>query len=197
MRRIIFLDMDGVIATPQVVHGGLWRPDPNCQDQLARVLNATGAELVISSSWRLNTISETMVDLTSKGFRFSDRITGVTIRAYNYIREGIAMSIPRGVEIRQWLDHNIHSGGNGLYVPGRNGTYVRRNLGIDYQYVILDDDTDMLLEQAEHFVQCEPLIGLTAERADAAIEILLQSEGSPRTSPPSSEDQIDEPANTF
>ncbi len=174
-RKLIFLDMDGVIATPRVVKDGLWAIDPQCEEELGRIISATGAELVISSSWRKHTIAETVDFLNEQGFRFCDRIVGVTIRGYHYLVKGAAISIPRGVEIKQWIDHNIHSGGNGEYVLGRNGTFNRRFLGVDFEYVILDDDSDMLLEQASHFVRCEWDIGLTRELADKAIGILRVS----------------------
>ena len=102
--------------------------------------------------------------MNSKEFLFSDKIIGITIRAYHYIQKGIHLSIPRGVEIKQWIDTHIYSDN------GKN--WKRKRLGVDYNYVILDDDTDMLLEQKDHFIQCDGMIGLTNEQVDKAIEIL-------------------------
>lgn len=176
MRQIIFLDIDGVLATPETLdRAGMWTFTPRCVEQLQRILNEVpDVELVISSSWRKETIAATKEHLLAEGLPASivERITGITVRGYNYIQKGVAMSIPRGVEIRQWIDHNIHSGGNGLYVPGANGTFQRRNLGLEYQYVILDDDTDMLLEQGPRFVRCDSSKGLTRELSDKAIGVL-------------------------
>lgn len=173
MRKIIFLDMDGVLANGKYVqHDGMWGIDPDCQHRLGRVLRETGAELVISSSWRMRTIEETVAHFKERGFAYCEKITGVTIRGYQYLEKRIALSIPRGIEIKQWMDHNIHSGGNGVYDPERNGTYVRATIGVDYNYVILDDDSDMLLEQGKRFVQCDGNIGLTDELAEKAIGIL-------------------------
>ena len=42
----------------------------------------------------------------------------------------------------------------------------------DYQYAILDDDGDMLLEQKEHFVQVNPNTGITDEDVIKIKEIL-------------------------
>lgn len=176
MRQIIFMDIDGVLATPETLDkADMWTFTPRCVEQLRRILIAhPSAEIVVSSSWRKETVEATKQHLQDEGLGIDivDRITGITIRGYNYIQKGVAMSIPRGVEIRQWIDHNIHSGGNGLYVPGANGTFTRRNLGLDYQYVILDDDTDMLLEQGPRFIRCHSSKGLTRELSDKAIGVL-------------------------
>ncbi len=175
-RKIIFLDIDGVLATGEVLSpAGFWAFTPRCVANLQRILAAVpAAELVISSSWRKETVQATKAHLLEEGLSSDlvDRITGITVRGYGFIRAGVAMSIPRGVEIKQWIDHNIHSGGNGEYVPGRNGTFARKHLGIEYSYVILDDDTDMLLEHAPHFVKCITRKGLTRELAEKAIAIL-------------------------
>jgi hypothetical protein len=187
MRRIIFLDIDGVLATGEVLsHTGSWTFTPRCVANLQRILaDVPDAELVISSSWREETIQATKDHLIEEGLPIgiADRITGITVRGYEFIRPGVAMSIPRGVEIKQWIDHNIHSGGNGEYVPGRNGTFARKHLGIEYSYVILDDDTDMLLEHAARFVKCHTRKGLTRKLAERAIGI-LGGERSANTTPP-------------
>lgn len=174
MRRIIFLDIDGVLATGKVVRDGMWGLEEDKMRMLDDLVRELDCEIVISSSWRKDTIEATKEFMLQEGMLESlvSRISGVTIRAYHYLVKGAAISIPRGVEIKQWLDHNVHSGGNGLYVLGNNGTYVRRNIGIDYQYVILDDDSDMLLEQFGHFVRCDTSIGLTTDGIHRASQIL-------------------------
>lgn len=162
MRKIIFLDIDGVLATPEYVHQGLWAISPAKQKLLKRVLKETGAEIVLSSSWRKHTVEDTKSYMKDNGFWFSDKIVGVTIRAYHYLK-GIHLSIPRGVEIKQWLDVNIHKD-DGVYKPKRHGEH--------FTYVIVDDDPDMLLEQAENFVRCKSDKGLTEEKANQIIKIL-------------------------
>lgn len=165
--RIIFLDIDGVIATPESVEDdGLWGLVESKQTLLGKIIDATDAKIVLSSSWRKSSLTDTINYMNEKGFKFSDRIIGVTIRAYHYIErsEKIHLSIPRGVEIKQWIDTNIHS---------NNGKdWKRKEYGKDYSFVILDDDGDMLLEQSKNFVQCESEIGLTVDLAVKAITIL-------------------------
>ena len=42
----------------------------------------------------------------------------------------------------------------------------------NYEYVILDDDNDMLLGQMEHFIHIDRYYGLTQENIDQAKKIL-------------------------
>jgi hypothetical protein len=165
-RKIIFLDMDGVLATPKSLdESGFWGITKECQDNFGYLLARTDAEIVVSSSWRLHTVEDTKKDFTEKGFLFSDKIVGVTIRAYHYIEKGFPMSIPRGVEIKQWIDQNIHRD-NGT------GAYNRKKIGEDFRYVILDDDSDMLLEQSKYFIRTNGETGFTHEDMQMASAIL-------------------------
>ncbi len=165
MRKIIFLDIDGVLATPACIdESGTWTFTNSCQDNLEFLLKETGAEIVISSSWRMHSLEATVTHFKDKGFRFCDKITGITIRAYHYIEKGIHLSIPRGVEIKQWLDYNLHSKGG--------HDFHRLKPGTDFSYVILDDDSDFLLEQGPYFVRCNPTDGLDLSAMNKAISIL-------------------------
>lgn len=166
MRKIIFLDIDGVLATPEFLKDGQWALNPDKQKLLGIILSETDAEIVLSSSWRYNTLEQTKTHIEKEGFLFTDKLVGVTIRAYQFLKEGtsIHLSIPRGVEIKQWIDTNIHSDN------GKN--WERKKLGKDYNYVILDDDRDMLLEQKDNFVRTTSEIGLTDDDVKKAILIL-------------------------
>lgn len=166
MKKIIFLDIDGVLATPEFVENGLWALNPKKQEMFGEVLEKTSAEIVLSSSWRKSSLELTKEHMDNKGFWFTDKIIGQTIRAYSYIKkdEKIHLSIPRGVEIKQWLDTNIHSDN------GKN--YKRKTIGIDFNYVILDDDSDMLLEQQSYFVKCDSYEGLTRNNCLDVIDLL-------------------------
>jgi len=179
----LFLDIDGVIATPDTLNGGMWGLTPEKQDLLAIILEKTDAKIVLSSSWRKHTLEDTIKYMDKEGFRFSDKIIGITIRAYHYIEKGVHLSIPRGVEIKQWLD--THATYPWYAYPERKEEFKIYNekgefkimksqiLGVDYNYVILDDDTDMLLEHKDHYVNCNSEEGLTMKNVNKAIEILL------------------------
>lgn len=164
MKKIIFLDIDGVLATSEFLHQGQWALATKKQLLFKRILDQTNAEIVLSSSWRCHNVEETKQHMEKHGFMFNDKLIGVTIRAYQWIEKGVHLSIPRGVEIKQWIDTNIHSDN------GKN--YQRKKLGIDYQYVIIDDDCDMLLEHKDNFVRTDSEKGLTEKDVEKAIEIL-------------------------
>jgi len=164
MDKYIFLDIDGVIATPASIENGFWGLTDQCQNFLGEILNNTGSKLVISSSWRENTVEKTQRKLSENNFRYSEYIVGVTIRAYKYIEKGIHLSIPRGVEIKQWIDCNIHSNN------GKN--FIKKKNGVDFAYLILDDDNDFLLEQKNNFIRTNSTIGLSKNDVIKSIKIL-------------------------
>lgn len=168
MKKYIFLDIDGVLATPKSIEGvgGEWKIENEKQELLKHIIDSTGAKIVLSSSWRKFDVESTKEFMNENGFWFSDLIVGVTIRAYQYIdrTEKIHLSIPRGAEIKQWIDTNIHSDN------GKN--WERKKLGIDYQYVILDDDTDMLYVHRNNFINTCSELGLTYNDSEKAIKIL-------------------------
>lgn len=168
MEKYIFLDIDGVLATPKSIEGmgGEWKIEDEKQKLLKHIIYSTGANIVLSSSWRKWDLESTIEFMKQEGFWFYDLIVGVTIRAYQYIdrTKKIHLSIPRGVEIQQWIDTNIHSDN------GKN--FERKKLGVDYQYVILDDDSDMLYTQRNNFIHTNSNDGLTKNECMKAIEIL-------------------------
>ena len=148
--------MDGGIAGPNPKRK-TWGILPKNQDFLRRILNETVAELVISSSWRYVTVHQTIDYFNKQGFLFCDRITGVTPRLY---LEGV--SIPRGVEIQQFIREHVW----------QHGKWEK--VGDTYVYVILDDDSDMLYTQRDYFIKTDSRIGLTEEITQKAIDILNQ-----------------------
>lgn len=75
MKKLIFLDCDGVIST---LKSG-WKLDPEKLELLGRLLKETGAKIVVSSSWRHSNVEETL-RTTFKNFPFKDAIVGVTPR---------------------------------------------------------------------------------------------------------------------
>jgi hypothetical protein len=166
MEKIIFLDIDGVLAIPSCLKDGMWALSDEIQKLLGKILDQTDAKIVLSSSWRYATLERTKEHMESEGFLFNDKLIGVTIRAYHYLEKGskIHLSIPRGVEIKQWIDTHIHSDN------GKN--WERKKVGKDFTYIILDDDRDMLLEQKDHFLNTNSEIGLTDDIVERAVAIL-------------------------
>lgn len=150
MRRIIFLDIDGVLNHDEWYNetkGKEGHIDPHCVELLNQL---EGAEIVISSSWG-NHEGETEKLLQEKGLKLP--VVGVT-KKWHFKYEWIC----RGNEIEAWLFDTF----------GKSSRFRGKWGNENYEYVILDDDSDMLLEQADRFIQVDDTIGLTQEIIDLA-----------------------------
>lgn len=145
MKKILFLDIDGVLNNYQWFKdcGNKGIYDP-LNPELVRKLNCLDCEVVISSSWGCDN-GKTWKDLRRKGFNL--KVIGYT-EHYEIGSDWIV----RGNSIKKWLYDNCRD--------------------IDYQYAILDDDGDMLLEQKDHFVQTNCEFGVTDEDIDKINNIL-------------------------
>lgn len=160
MKKIIFLDIDGVLNCSECFdrHRKEWEAagkpsdhkwwnmlEPLHIEHLNRITGETGAEIVISSSWRGD--PKTHTELIE---------TGVTAKIID--DTGRCCSGMRGVEIKNWVDKNI--------------PYKERDAD-QFRFVILDDDSDMLLWQKDNFFQTSFTNGgLTKEIADRVIAYL-------------------------
>lgn len=157
--KVIFLDFDGVITT----YKSQYRLDEEKMKLIEHICNKTDAYIVISSSWRMWTLEDTIKGITDTSkrsvpvpFTPIERVVGVTSRMYSFKGDDkkTHFRVPRGVEIERYLDEHED---------------------ID-KYVIFDDDSDMLLEQAPYFVKTNTEIGITEEDVKKAIEILNSDE---------------------
>lgn len=155
LMKLLFLDIDGVITT----HKSNYCLDPEKMELLGQILGRTGALIVISSSWRQTTLYDTkkaLVDYDNpqvKGnpFLFTERVIGITPVLIIKNKYGGEWDGPasRGEEIEAYLkDH-----------PCEN-------------YVILDDDTEMLPEQTAHFVHVNDEFGLMPTDVEKCVSIL-------------------------
>jgi hypothetical protein len=101
--RVIFLDFDGVIVwwgyNPKP--GGILQPDPGKVRMLNSIVDATGAVVVVSSSWRVGRSRTDLAEiLNDAGFR--GRVRDVTPDGH-LLPSGLYSSYPRSEEIRTWL----------------------------------------------------------------------------------------------
>jgi hypothetical protein len=167
MDRYVFLDIDGVVATFRMANKIRWDLNPICQNYLGKIIEETGAKLVITSSWRMKNVEKTKELLEQKGFRYCSSIVGVTIRAKNFLKPDSRLTIPmpQGIEVKHYINELVRF---------QSTPFREFELGVDYNYVILDDNDDMLLEQANHFVCIDCITGLTEQTAQMAIEILMK-----------------------
>lgn len=156
--KVIFLDYDGVInrinspnyATPVVMVGDIMTmAEPELVYRLNILVDRTGAEIVLSSSWR-----------HSPTWREDLRASGVvkplldrTPRYSDHKKYGIEhCDLCRGHNIQDWLDEHSE---------------VER-------YAILDDSGDMLPSQLHSFFKTDTAHGLTQDIADAVCNHLMR-----------------------
>jgi len=161
MNKVIFLDIDGVLNSQKwhkseahikihkcmIRRGNLGKLsyevfnasmiDPDALKLLQELVDNTNADIVISSTWRKGGRLENIKSLF-KGLGFTGNIVGATpVLSEDYCC--------RGNEIKKWIIDNIK--------------YEDRD---KFKYVILDDDSDMLFQQAQHnFIHIDGRVGLT------------------------------------
>lgn len=86
--KVVFLDFDGVITTPK----SKCKLDPEKMALIGRIIDATDAKIVISSSWRRYSLEETIKHITNvedffvggNPFPYPDAVVGVTERMYSF-----------------------------------------------------------------------------------------------------------------
>lgn len=161
-KRIIFLDIDGVVTTSE----NYGRIDPNCVKKLNK-LKDIGAEVVISSSWGYD---EGRTEKTLIGCGLELPIVGYTD---HYYEDWLC----RGNEIEKWLRNNFGGMCTKYGTDYDDVPYYRKHYhdnDIDYEFVIFDDDADMLLGQKDNFIQTDEELGITDEDIEKARKILTR-----------------------
>lgn len=156
--NIIFLDIDGVVATPLVSlaypeNGKVWTIDPTLMRAVANLAKEMEAKLVISSTWRIKHSFLSFHDLLNAygagRYLYNERNPNdeksewdVNEPEWRTRRERFS-EYYRGYQIKDWIEK-----------------CEEQRHPVD-NYVILDDDSDMLDEQKPHFVKTDGMIGLT------------------------------------
>jgi hypothetical protein len=180
--KIIFLDFDGVINsekwmvsrrdkyTMDDIHNQypFYEIDPEAVSRLNRIIEATGAKVVVSSTWRHGRTVEQLTEIL-KFHGFEGEIIDTTPHFGGAGKSGY--TIPRGCEIDHWLEQKGFK--KILWSIDRLRKKIEKSEVKNY--IILDDDTDMLLEQREHFVNTHWKTGITDEDVEKSIEILNTS----------------------
>lgn len=162
--KIIFLDIDGVLNCEEAYREGFCRyvdwnvgTDsgvkkahhqsfyPKSKDLLNKLIDETGAKIVVSSTWRQSGI-EWLKEVWDRE-HMKGEIIGVTPKL-----NMSGYTIPRGCEIEYWLEEHDFRHIN--WSKERQQEYIDKS-GIE-NYIILDDDSDMLYGQRNHFVHILP-----------------------------------------
>lgn len=166
-KKIAFLDIDSVVNSEQWYMKTMGKSGDFDPEAIALLnqLKDIGVEVVISSSWGESGIKP----LQDVGLELP--IIGCTEHFH-------VDWMCRGNEIEKWLCMNF--GGMGTkygYDEIYGMPYYRKHFheeDVDYEYVIFDDDADMLLGQTDNFIRVNPMTGLTQADIDKARKILTR-----------------------
>jgi len=148
---VIFLDIDGVLATPKQIHAwaerehkpcppGLPQIDPECANILKRIVDRLDAQIVVSSCWRK--LDHDMYDLIQLFSKLEIPLLGVTPSSSSGIREA---------EIMKYIDDH--------------------HLMVD-QCLVIDDDTHDLQLFTERLLQTDGYLGLQVGDDDRAESLI-------------------------
>lgn len=149
--KVIFLDIDGVLVNRKSLmtsSGEHTQADPDCVKALNSLVARSGADIIVSSTWRLEGLRSVRERL--HGWGITGRIVDITPVLER--KEGnLYTGVRRGTEIQAWLDG-----------------YKRYPID---SFVILDDDTDMG-HLVPWLVKTEFGPGLTKDDTEKALAIL-------------------------
>lgn len=152
MSKIIFLDIDGVLncnKTMRFLPGNYLFVDARKVLRLRDIVERTGAQIVLSSTWRYGASANSL---------WSDKIAYCElIKEFKRLRcplwidcTPIIPVVNREKEIQAWLEKHPEV----------------------TDYVILDDYWQELMEEIQHLVICNEVTGLTKKEAERAVAML-------------------------
>lgn len=135
--------------------------DPERVELLNSLTDDTGAKIVVSSSWRKSRTLEDMQLLLNEIVGVKAEIIGLTpyLQFFDPDNEEYKYSVPRGCEIKAWIDKNIED---------------KHSDSCEFKYVIFDDDSDMLYQQKNNYIRVDRYCGLTSTNIFFARQILNQ-----------------------
>lgn len=161
--KIIFLDIDGVLNCENGYVNGFCKYKklivgdgekdhyqqfyPPSKKLLNKLIEETDVKIVISSTWRSSGFEHMERVWESEGM--SGEIIGLTA---NFRNNNLRITIPRGVEIKDWLDKKGFRRIN--WSKDEQKKYIDKSEVENY--IIIDDDSDMLYGQREHFIHVKP-----------------------------------------
>lgn len=181
--KLIFLDFDGVLNSQSFRYKQIEELKNNISDKdasitefrraafdssaVSRIVNickTTGAKIVVTSSWRLSTLEDTLAYLNEYNSikELCNYIVGITPWKGNCIR---------GEEIEWFLKHMTYppiSPWKEFY----DYDFFKFCKHKEIKYCIVDDDSDMLSEQMDCFLKTDHMVGLTDADAEEIIRML-------------------------
>lgn len=149
--KILFLDFDGVITTYQ----SKWKIDMNKVKIINDICDKTDAKIVVSSSWRI-------------GYRGVVSVFHESLKQY-FINNQYLDHFKDVFD--KFINNIIGMTDSGSYRGNEIKFYMNDHPDIE-NYVIVDDDSDMLDEQLFNFVQTDTYEGITERDAKLCVDVL-------------------------
>eukprot|EP00403_Amphidinium_massartii_P019112 CAMPEP_0178430934 /NCGR_PEP_ID=MMETSP0689_2-20121128/31577_1 /TAXON_ID=160604 /ORGANISM="Amphidinium massartii, Strain CS-259" /LENGTH=190 /DNA_ID=CAMNT_0020052809 /DNA_START=147 /DNA_END=716 /DNA_ORIENTATION=+ len=149
--KLIFLDIDGVLVThqPGIIEGRLL-------SNLKRLVDATGAEIVLSSDWRraMGSRIEAENALMSVGLTILDCTPSLS-----------PFPAQRPTEILKW---------SSAFLQKPDAEHISHWVVIDDRPLLMEQDGGCL---CGHFVRTQPLMGLTDDLVEECQRVLMEDNG--------------------
>lgn len=139
--KVIFLDVDGVLNSARDGYSLQLENDYHFE-MLKKIVDATDAKIVLSSSWRIGFHAPSLPEKN-----LIERLEKYGMEIMDFTP---CMTGTRGDEIREWLSNN----------------------GPVESFVILDDGCDMAEFKETNLVRTNTSVGLQEKDVDKAIKIL-------------------------
>jgi hypothetical protein len=174
--KVIFLDIDGVMNCQEEMLAMLKQnpknrsdvslPSPTKCKLLKQLVEETGAEIVLSSSWRLslNAIQNIIDTFRPYGLRLD-----------GFTQECVSQIKFKGTKYENIKPKHTHKGWEGYYIEDRGAEiayWLLRHPEVT-NFVILDDESSDIIEWLpDNLVKTDLLNGLTEEKVLECIKIL-------------------------
>jgi hypothetical protein len=149
---LVFMDFDGCLNSEEADKAGRLVQvsslrsdlmDPEAVARLNRIIELTGAKVVVTSTWRCcGTVEKMQSHLEIAGFK--GEVVGLTPDLF-----GIVPQRTRGTEVQAWMDDNAFTG----------------------NFVIIDDEEEFG-ELDRFLIRTSKETGLLEEHVDQAVKIL-------------------------
>ncbi len=149
-KSIIFLDIDGVLNNTHDTDDRMFTPHGFVNPKCVKFLN----ELIRETGAGI--VVSSVWRLGLKRSALVEMISDLGVEG-EVLGSTDSKGPYRGNEILRWLEEN--------------------DMKYSRNYVILDDDSDMLLWQKDNYVSCDPYIGMTPRTVFKAKAILLNAPG--------------------
>jgi len=172
MKRIVFLDFDGVISTPRAYLSHPALPsegreynqlcfDPVAVGLLNLICREWGASVVLTTNWRGSFPDRAAAHAFMSSVGVTSLFDHETLWRTPWVAPEALADLRRRARatFSRWMEPGKEQVTRGDEIGA--WSWLAMNAGIDHEYVVLDDDLDMWDQQYPRFVACNSHDGLS------------------------------------